>query len=222
MDKNYYDWLEISKNASPEIIEKAYKTLVKKYHPDLQQENKDFYEKTLQKINEAYEVLSDSQRRQEYDASLISDSVSSKDYEDLFNENKVLKKELSNLKNSSSVAASHVPAPSSNNVSNQSPSVNMIDESDFREKVSDILNQAYHDAYITDLKNRGYKIKYKRSFKDYLRIFITFIVTLLVLFLIYQIPFVNNYFHDLYNENSIVKLLVDTFLNIWNSIINAF
>ena len=36
MKKNYYDILEVNKNASPEIIEKAYKTLVKKYHPDLQ------------------------------------------------------------------------------------------------------------------------------------------------------------------------------------------
>ena len=41
MKKNYYDMLQINKNASPEIIEKAYKVLVKKYHPDLQtEENK--------------------------------------------------------------------------------------------------------------------------------------------------------------------------------------
>ena len=34
--KNYYEILEVSQNASPEVIEKAYKALVKKYHPDLQ------------------------------------------------------------------------------------------------------------------------------------------------------------------------------------------
>ncbi len=46
MEQNYYEILEVNKNASPEIIEKAYKTLVKKYHPDLQQdENKNKYEK---------------------------------------------------------------------------------------------------------------------------------------------------------------------------------
>jgi len=39
LEKNYYDILEVNKNASPEIIEKAYKTLVKKYHPDLQDNN---------------------------------------------------------------------------------------------------------------------------------------------------------------------------------------
>ena len=34
--KNYYEILEVDKNASEEVIEKAYKTLAKKYHPDLQ------------------------------------------------------------------------------------------------------------------------------------------------------------------------------------------
>ena len=34
--KNYYEILEVDSKASPEVIEKAYKTLVKKYHPDLQ------------------------------------------------------------------------------------------------------------------------------------------------------------------------------------------
>ena len=35
--KKYYEILEVDKNASQEVIEKAYKTLAKKYHPDLQQ-----------------------------------------------------------------------------------------------------------------------------------------------------------------------------------------
>ena len=38
--KNYYKILEVSENASPEVIEKAYKVLVKKYHPDLQKANR--------------------------------------------------------------------------------------------------------------------------------------------------------------------------------------
>ena len=37
--KNYYEILEIDRNASKEIIEKAYKTLAKKYHPDVQEQN---------------------------------------------------------------------------------------------------------------------------------------------------------------------------------------
>ena len=38
--KKYYEILEVDKNASQEVIEKAYKTLAKKYHPDLQQGSK--------------------------------------------------------------------------------------------------------------------------------------------------------------------------------------
>ena len=54
MEQNYYEILEVNKNASPEIIEKAYKTLVKKYHPDLQDNNlKAEYEEKIKLINEA-------------------------------------------------------------------------------------------------------------------------------------------------------------------------
>lgn len=66
--ENLYDILEVSKKASKEIIEKAYKTLAKKYHPDLQTpENKSKAEEMMKKINEAYDILSDEQKRKEYD-----------------------------------------------------------------------------------------------------------------------------------------------------------
>ena len=65
MNKNYYDILQINRNASPEIIEKAYKTLAKKYHPDLQVDdfNKKISEDMLKQINEAYEILSNPEKR---------------------------------------------------------------------------------------------------------------------------------------------------------------
>ena len=73
MNKNYYDILQVNRNASPEIIEKAYKTLAKKYHPDLQaEENKKQAEEILKEINEAYEVLSNPEKKKVYDISLSS------------------------------------------------------------------------------------------------------------------------------------------------------
>ena len=70
IDKNYYDLLQVNKNASPEIIEKAYKVLAKKYHPDLQPETKKKEaENILKEINEAYEILSNPERRKAYDIS---------------------------------------------------------------------------------------------------------------------------------------------------------
>ena len=74
---NYYDILEISQNASPEVIQNAYKTLAKKYHPDVYQGNKAEAEERMKLLNEAYEVLSDPKKRMEYDSKIKDNSVGS-------------------------------------------------------------------------------------------------------------------------------------------------
>lgn len=63
---DYYDLLGISKNASQEDIKKAYKKLAMKYHPDRNNNEKDA-EVKFKEINEAYSVLSDPQKKQQYD-----------------------------------------------------------------------------------------------------------------------------------------------------------
>ena len=65
-DKNYYDILGVNKNASDDEIKKAYRSLAKKYHPDLNPGNAEAAEK-LKEVNEAYSVLSDKTKRQNYD-----------------------------------------------------------------------------------------------------------------------------------------------------------
>ena len=58
--KDYYGILEVNEKASQEIIEKAYRTLVKKYHPDIYSSvEKREAERKLKDINEAYNILSD-------------------------------------------------------------------------------------------------------------------------------------------------------------------
>ncbi len=64
--KDYYRILGVNKNATPEEIKKAYRKLAQKYHPDRNQGNKE-YEEKFKEINEAYEVLSDSDKRSKYD-----------------------------------------------------------------------------------------------------------------------------------------------------------
>ena len=69
--RSLYDILEVEKNASSKEIEKKYKTLVKKYHPDLQpKEKKSYSEELLKKITEAYSVLGDEEKRKQYDEEL--------------------------------------------------------------------------------------------------------------------------------------------------------
>jgi len=67
MPKDYYSALGLPKNASSEEIRKAFRRLARKYHPDVNPGNKDA-EKHFKKISEAYEVLSDEENRQKYDA----------------------------------------------------------------------------------------------------------------------------------------------------------
>ncbi len=66
MAKNYYDILGVNKNASDDEIKKAYRSLAKKYHPDLNPGNAEAAEK-LKEVNEAYGVLSDKTKKQNYD-----------------------------------------------------------------------------------------------------------------------------------------------------------
>ncbi len=63
---DYYELLGVSRNASDQDLKKAYKRLAMKYHPDRNQGDKSA-EKKFKNISEAYEVLSDSNKRQAYD-----------------------------------------------------------------------------------------------------------------------------------------------------------
>lgn len=216
MNKNYYDILQINKNASPQIIEKAYKTLAKMYHPDLQsEENKKNAEEILKEINEAYEILSNPEKKKIYDASLLEAEVIN----------------FSNTPNNSDTNAYH--DTSSTNVNHsihelharqqqellrqqklqqekqQQEQLQREQELAYQEQLQQARQQAYHDAYIQDLRNRGYKIRYQKSFRDYIKGFISIFLTLLVLFLLWQIPFVKNFFLNLYEENDIIRLLVN-------------
>ncbi len=64
--RDYYEVLGVSKNSSDADIKKAYRKLAKKYHPDANPNNKEAEEK-FKEATEAYEVLSDGQKRQTYD-----------------------------------------------------------------------------------------------------------------------------------------------------------
>ncbi len=65
--RDYYEVLGVSKTATDEELKKAYRRLAKKYHPDANLDNKEEAEKNFKEVNEAYEVLSDSQKRRMYD-----------------------------------------------------------------------------------------------------------------------------------------------------------
>ena len=65
MAKSLYETLNVSENASTAEIKKAYRTLAKKYHPDMNKDPK--AEEKFKEINAAYEVLGDEQKKSQYD-----------------------------------------------------------------------------------------------------------------------------------------------------------
>src|SRR5919206_1514694 len=64
--KDYYKILGVSKDANEKEIKQAYRKLARKYHPDVNPNNKEAEEK-FKEINEANEVLSDPEKRKKYD-----------------------------------------------------------------------------------------------------------------------------------------------------------
>ncbi len=83
MADDYYKTLGIEKTADPEDIKKAYRKLALKYHPDRNPNNREAEEK-FKKISEAYAVLSDPEKRKQYD-NFGSDQFSQKfSQEDIF------------------------------------------------------------------------------------------------------------------------------------------
>ena len=102
--RNYYDELEVSKTASKDVIEKVYKVLAKKYHPDTTTEiDKVAAEEKFKIISEAYEILSNDEKRKKYNIELeqSNPTISYAEYLNVVKQRDALNHELHRLKNSS-------------------------------------------------------------------------------------------------------------------------
>lgn len=207
MNKNYYDILQVNKNASSEIIEKAYKILAKKYHPDLQpKDQKKQAEEILKEINEAYEVLSNPEKKKDYDDFLLEEETQKHS-----EPNSYYDRENTGT-NSNSIPIHELKYKQQQELLRQQKlqqeqQLQREKELAYQEQLQQAREKAYYDAYIQDLKNRGYKIRYKKSLKDYIKDATALILTILILFLLWQIPFIQNFLLQLFEENEILRAL---------------
>lgn len=182
--KNYYEILEVDKNASEEVIEKAYKTLAKKYHPDLQNNNN---QNKMQQINEAYEILSNDFKRREYDEKIKIQSVSIEEYNKIIQENNRLKQDLQK-------------ATSSNREINS----NKIDSLQFGKRYYNQLKRSDEQPQM-QYNRRKFNISFEKIKKLIIYILGLFIIgTILAI-----IPVSRNFFINLYNTNTVIKLIID-------------
>ena len=202
MKKNYYEILEVDKNASKEIIDKAYKTLAKRYHPDLQtQEGKEQKEEMMKKVNEAYDVLSDENKRTAYNQQLASQNVSMDEYQKILLENELLKQQLETARQNIQNNRVYQQNTYSNEQRNTTPNVG--------QQTNFTANQPYQNPYVQTRKQ--YRTRRRLTFKQLIKIIGVIVGVILLCALIYQIPPVKEYFNNMYEENIFFKALVNIF-----------
>lgn len=214
MKKNYYDILQVNRNASSEIIEKAYKILAKKYHPDLQtEENKKEAEEILKEINEAYETLSSPEKKEAYDVFLLEQEKQNESVTNPMDQttdtNFSAENELKDKQQQEWVQKQQLQQMQ------YQEQLQYEKDLAYQQQLQAARQKAYHDAYIQDLKNRGYKIRYKKSLKDYSKDLLAFVIFIFVLIILWQIPFIQEFFIHMYEENVFLHAIVDFLLNLF-------
>ncbi len=179
--KNYYEILQVNENASIEIIEKAYKVLAKKYHPDLQKDArvKGVTEKKLKEINEAYNVLSNEFLKEQYDVELKKEKEEQ------------LKKKYGEKDYGTEKNNFYVP---------KQEKVEHEPKEEVEDTGSNVITDFIKMLYADRPKRQEYKEMTK---KDLLAIILTIIVVVGLGILLWFIPFTNGWIRELTVDNPI-------------------
>lgn len=223
--KTWYEILEVSENASKEIIEKAYKVLAKKYHPDLQtEENKQIAENKMKEINEAYSILSDEEKRKDYDNKLHAE-----------------REEANRIKHEQNNSQAYYNAQRQSEMYGQSQ--RPMTEEEYQElqkrrqeeikrqqkmqkQMQAEYEQRYQDAYEGYLRSLGYKIKHGWTWKRVKELAIAILIIVAICLVLWFFPPTHKWIVDFYDSNFIVKGIVDVtvgiFKGIWNAICSIF
>ena len=193
--KNYYEILEVNKKASKEIIEKAYKVLVKRYHPDLYSgSKKEYAEEKIKEINEAYQILSDEFLKEQYDKEL------EKEENRKYAEYRIKAEENAkqDYNNSQKQNIKEVNVKKNKKIEKRYVTGNFADIIEFCKEL--FKNKPKRE----ELKNM--------TKKDVLAILITIIIVILIGVILWFIPFTNGWIRELTIENPIFKWIGDIFI----------
>lgn len=219
-ERTLYEILEVSENASAEVIEKAYKVLAKKYHPDLQtQEEKQNAEMKMKQINEAYEVLGNEEKRRAYDRKLEQERNSQ-------NYNTMNAEVSQNVNNSNNRAEDFDYEKEQLKYKKKLQK----EEEKQRKKMQENLNKEYENAYYDYLRSLGYKVKRKWSKENIKDFFIVILIMAIIITALWFIPPTHDWMVSFYEQNPILKTIIDIiiaiitgiFKGIWEFITGLF
>ena len=191
--KDYYGILEVNPNASNEIIEKAYKTLVKKYHPDLYSSvQKKEAEKKLKDINEAYNILSDSFLRSQYDLEIQREKDNTKIKKNRMYSNNAERKNTSRMQN--------IKTTENNKKKTQNEYVRTKNNVGTIFGIIDLIKDLW--ANKPEKKERK-----KMNQTDWLAVGLTIVALIVIGIILWFIPFTNGWMRQLLFENPIFNFI---------------
>ncbi len=243
--KDLYKTLEVDRNASIDVIEKAYKVLAKKYHPDLQstQESKKVAEEKIKKINEAYEILKDNEKRKKYDLELeqeekrntVNNTNHNSDYTNTNYSSSAVNGATYNNVNYKQNVGYKNNAESNNkqnyrsnldqnndinnsNVNNQNSEVELTDKQrkKLNKKIQRKMKDEYLRAYGDYLTKNGYRVKFRINWRKLPYLLILILVIIVIGAFLWYFPVTNKYLISLYEDNIIIKKIVDMIISLFN------
>ena len=200
----YYEILEVSRMASKEVITKAYKVLVRKYHPDLEQDEgkKEEAKEKMVRINEAYETLSDDEKRKKYDDKIAI----LEEKERIAKEKERKQSKTQNINNNRNINVNRNTVDVNSNINNIDNRNNLNNDTILQEEMQraeeeiqmhkqNIVNQMYEDYYNT-LRRMGYKVVTVRPLKERIKAYLIAGIVIVLLILIYNIPFIRGFIYS--------------------------
>lgn len=246
-----YDLLEVSENASKDEIEKSYLRLVNEYKidPKFSQQEIDENEMILKKLKLAYDILSNDEKRKKYDADLaqkiaeeliknVSIKPSTSESENANQENIVKESAEPTQNNEIKYKKVNKEVVYEEEYDEEPEEIQLTDsekknlkkaaEKEFKDnlkkaqKAEEEYNKAYNEAYNDYLRKMGYTVKEPWTLKRVRNLIIGLFVIIVVCVLIWILPPTRKLLVQIYEENFIIKSLVDIVVMLFNAIISAF
>ncbi len=196
---NLYEILEVNENASQETINKIYKIQAKRYHPDLQktQAEKKKAEEKMKQINDAYSILSNEQKRKEYDEDLKQARLKK--------EQESKAQIINEMRQNYEIEQQRYTAKNTNNENNSNVPNSQINNNNKK--------QIYTKKdYIKDYNRRLKQFKWQLFIKRLKENLITIFIMAVIITFIWFFPPTHRYIMKIYEENTALQFFMQIFV----------